>query len=227
MRARARLATEMMMLAGWLAPASAQVVPLRTVPVASGDQFLMLPSATVAMGGVRLAVDDSLADAWSNPAKGVLVEETALLGSPTYYAISNDGGGGRTLPFAGLFVGSSWFGGAALALQQVEHDRSTGLEGDPWIDSWPEARRLSDRFARNLYASGYFGRRLGSDWSIGLGVSASRLDAMDGVDLLYAGADRIEQSGGAEEVRVGAHHDGDGDRLSLLLLHSRLSMTHD
>ena len=77
-------------------PTSPQIIPIRTVPVASGDQFLMLPSTSGAMGGVHLAVDDSLADAWSNPAKGVLIAETAFLASPTFYSISERGGGGRT-----------------------------------------------------------------------------------------------------------------------------------
>jgi hypothetical protein len=50
---------------------------------------------------------------------------------------------------------------------------------------------------------------------------------MDGVDLLYAGADRIEQRGSTQEVRLGLHRAGELERLSLLLLHSRVSMKHD
>jgi hypothetical protein len=184
----------------------------------------------MAMGGVTLAVDDPLADAWSNPAKGSLVTESAFVGSPTFYAISNGGGGGRTLPVAGLFSGSRWFGGAALALQQVE-DAGAGTGGNPvfgpQIDWWQPPRRLGDAFSRNLYASGYIGVRLGSAWSLGVGSAASALDAMDGVDLLYSGAERIEQSGSTQDVRVGLHRQGPTDQLSLLLLHSRVSMTHD
>ncbi|HUP52313.1 MAG TPA: hypothetical protein VM198_07545 [Longimicrobiales bacterium] len=209
------------------APASAQVIPLRTVPVASGDQFLMLPSATMGMGGVRLAVDDTLADAWSNPAKGSLVSETAFLGSPTYYGISNNGGGGRTFPIAALVTGSTLFGGGALALQQIEDG---GPEDffccDPWW-GWSQPRRISDSFSRNLYASGFVGVRLGSAWAVGIGGSAASLDAMDGVDLLYAGSDRIEQSGSTQDIRVGVYHAAERDRLELTLLHSRVSMEHD
>jgi hypothetical protein len=50
---------------------------------------------------------------------------------------------------------------------------------------------------------------------------------MDGVDLLYAGASRIDQRGGMGDVRLGLHRSGGRDRLSILLLHSRVSMTHD
>jgi hypothetical protein len=50
---------------------------------------------------------------------------------------------------------------------------------------------------------------------------------MDGVDLLYAGSDRIEQSGSTNDVRVGVYHAGERDRVELVLLHSRVSMEHD
>lgn len=200
---------------------SAQIIPIRTVPVASGDQFLMLPSQTLSMGGVTVAVDDSLADGWSNPAKGRLIRESAFVGSPTYYSISENGGGGRTFPVAGLLAGSSWFGGAALALQEIENPMEGGglccFEG-----------RLSDEFRRNLYVSAFAGRTIGrGPWSAGIGASAASLGAMDGVDLLYAGADRIEQSGSMQDVRVGLYREGLGSRVAIVVLHSRVSMTHD
>ena len=69
-------------------------------------------------------------------------------------------------------------------------------------------RTLSEAFGRNLYAS-------------------ARLGAMDGVDLLYSGAQRIGQSGGMSDVRLGLYRTGERDRLSLLVLHSRVSMTHE
>jgi hypothetical protein len=219
------LLTACAMLAS-VARAGAQVIPLRTVPVASGDQFLMLPSAAMGMGGVTLAVDDTLADAWTNPAKGALVGETSFLGSPTYYGISNNGGGGRTFPISALVAGSTLFGGGALALQQIENGGpDDGFWGDPWW-GWSGPRRISDSFSRNLYARGFVGVRLGA-WAVGVGGSAASLDAMDGVDLLYAGSDRIEQSGSTQDVRVGVYRAGERDRMELLLLHARVSMEHD
>jgi hypothetical protein len=229
MRTSVRIACSLLALSLAAASAGAQIVPLRTVPVASGDQFLLLPSATMGMGGVRVAVEDSLGDAWTNPAKGALVTESAFIGSPTYYSIEN-GGGGRTFPMAGMFTGTTWFAGGALALQQIENDTPDDFFiASPWLDIWPPStpRRLSDASSRNLYASGYVGLRLGSRWSVGLGLGASALDAMDGVDLLYAGSDRIEQSGGTQDIRLGVNARGDTDRLALILLHSRISMKHD
>ncbi|MEC9016045.1 MAG: hypothetical protein VYD37_06140, partial [Gemmatimonadota bacterium] len=77
---------------------TAQLIPIRTVPVASGDQFLTVPSETLGMGGVMIALDDSLADGWVNPAKGVFIGESSFLGAPTFYGISDHGGGGKTFP---------------------------------------------------------------------------------------------------------------------------------
>jgi hypothetical protein len=216
-------------------PATAQTIPIRTVPVASGDQFLMLPSATMGMGGVHLALDDSLGDAWANPAKGVLIGESAFLGSPTFYSISRQGGAGRTFPVAGLFAGPDWFGGGALALQQIENeDTDRGFfVAAPRIDiccfacCGPVGTTLSERLGTNVYANAFLGRRLGPEWSIGLAASGGRLGMMDGVDLLYANAERIEQSGSVSDVRVGLYRSGVRDRFSLLLLHNRVSMTHE
>ena len=230
---RRRLALAMSLVTGALAasPTSAQLIPIRTVPVASGDQFRLLPSKTMAMGGVRYAVDDTLADPWSNPASGVRNESTRFLGSPTFYSISNGGGGGRSFPVAGLFAGDDWFAGATLALQQIENPGTDSpifvTEPAPDVCCFG-ARTLGETFGRNVYAAGFVGRRIGTGpWSIGVGISAAQLDAMDGVDLLYAGADRIEQSGSIKDFRLGLVRDGGRDRLSLVAVHNRVSMEHD
>ncbi|MCG6958134.1 MAG: hypothetical protein LJF04_19265, partial [Gemmatimonadetes bacterium] len=207
----------------------AQIIPVRTVPLATGDQFLFLPSVSSAMGGVGFALDDSLADPWSNPAKGVFVSEAALLSSPTFFAVSRHGGSGRTVPVAGLLTGGGWSGGAALAMQQLEGSR----DRTPWIEPlsmWSQFRTelLSDESARNLYAQLFAARRLaGGPWSIGVGASVSSLDALGGVDVLYPNATRIVQSGGTDDVRVGLYHRGAGERLSLVVARSHISMTHD
>jgi hypothetical protein len=181
------------------------------------------------MGGVTVAVDDPLGDGWTNPAKGSLVEGTEFLGSPTFYGISGNGGGGRTFPIAGLVAGPRVFGGLSLALQQIEDSSASDFFfSRPWLDIGPQpTQRISDSFSRNLYAAGFVGLRLGAAWSVGVGGSAAALDAMDGVDLLYAGSDRIEQSGGVQDVRVGAYHASERNRTELLLLHQRVSMEHD
>ena len=201
--------------------ANAQLIPIRTVPVASGDQFLTVPSATLGMAGTRIAVDDSIADVWSNPAKGVFIEAPAILGAPTFYRVSGDGGGGKTLPFTGLLRNGDWFGGASVALQVV----SGGALGGFWGGS-PD--RLSSQSARNLYGRAAVGRKLNdAGWSVGLAVSRAGLNAMAGVDLLYAGAERVDQQGDVTDVRAGVFRDGQRDRLGLTLIHNRVSMEHE
>ena len=196
------------------APATleAQLITIRTVPVASGDQFLTTPSATLGMGGVRFAIDDSIADPWSNPAKGVFVTESALLGSPAYYGIYGtfDGGGGKTFPLTGLMSGSHWFGGVSVALQQVANE-GLGI----------------DESLRNLYGRGYVGRKVGrAGWSVGAALSTAWLNAMDGVDLLYSGSRRIDQRGSVTDMRAGAYRTGEGDRIGFTVVHNRVSMAH-
>ena len=186
----------------------AQVLTVKSVPVAAGDQFLLLPSRSLAMGGVTLALDDALGDSWDNPAKGVLVRESVLLASPTFYGLSGDNGGARSFPVAALLRGSRWFGGLAFALQQVQNERSTPTFSSFAFDIWApsSAELLSDRSARNVYARGFVGARLGEgSWSVGLGLSAAGLHAVDGVDLLYANAQRIAQHGSTADVRVGVY----------------------
>lgn len=213
-----------------------QLIPIRTVPVASGDQFRLAPEARMGMGSVRYAVNDSLADGWSNPARGGDLSGSVFLASPTFYGISDAGGAGRSFPVAGLFTGSRWFGGASLALQQVENDPGRGGLVFPAIDfvcccdpCWPGGggETLSERFGRNLYAKGFVGTRLGEGWAVGFGLGAASLQAMDGVDLLYAGSDRIEQSGQIVDIRLGLDRQGERDRVGLALVHNRVSMEHD
>ena len=212
------------LLALLLAPAphlDAQLIPIRTVPVASGDQFLTVPSANLGMAGTGIAVDDSIADLWSNPAKGVFITEPAILGAPTFFHVSDDGGAAKTFPFTGLLRHGAWFGGASVALQQVNAGRSRGFWGAP-------ANRLSDRSARNLYGRVAVGRTLGeSGWSVGGAISRAGLEAMTGVEKLYAGADRIDQEGAVTDLRAGLFRDGGRDRLGFTVIHNRVSMEHE
>ena len=198
---------------------NAQLIPIRTVPVASGDQFLTVPAATLGMAGTRIVVDDSIADIWSNPAQGVFINESVFLGAPTFYGVSDEGGAGKTFPFTGLLREGDWFGGASVALQQV----SGGLQG-----RFRGGNRLSEQSARNLYGRMAIGRALGdAGWSVGLAISRASLTAMSGVDQLYAGADRIDQEGGVTDLRAGVFRDGERDRVGFTVIHNRVSMEHD
>jgi len=213
------------------APGSGQIVPVKTVPVASGDQFLLFPSRSLAMGGVSLALSDTLGDPFQNPGTGGRLPESFFFASPAYYSISGRNGSGRTLPIGTLFRSGEWFGGGAVTLQEV-----VGADREPWFvrpELWMSSavhnQVLLERSARNLYAFGILGRRLPeSGISVGLSGSYADLGAVDGVDLLYALSQEIRQSGHLSELRLGVLKEWEGDRsLELLLLRTRLRMTHD
>ncbi len=211
------------------APVIGQVVSLKTVPVATGDQFLTLPSERLGMGGVSIALDDALLDPFTNPAKGSLVEQSTLLGTPTFYGISNENGAGKTLPLAALFRSQKGFGGFSFGLQQIEGgDRRDGFfvpVDAVWVG--PEAR-LSELSATNVYAHGVVGLELGdSGLSLGAGASWAGLNALDGVEHLYSRADGIEQAGHAVDYRVGLFSNREGRHVEAVIVHNRFSMVHD
>lgn len=220
--------------------AGAQVVPLKTIPVASGDQFLLFPSENLAMGSVGVALPDTLGDPFRSPATGSRVRESVFFTSPTFYGISDRNGSGRSLPVGVLFTSGDWFSGAAFALQELKGAERDGVWPVWWeVDRapsfssfWPgpaPGQDLSEASARNLYAFGLLGYRF-PQRGISVGVSASYADlgAVDGVDLLYAQSQKIEQSGHASDVRLGVLKEWeDGRSLELLLLRSSLRMSHD
>lgn len=212
------------------APAAAQLLHIRTVPVATGDQFLTHPTARLGMAGVGIALDDRLADPFLNPAAGARVEQTQLFASGGYYRIGDAGGDGRTLPLGALVTRGSWFGTASLALQQLTPPQRGGCCFSPW-DPWgpTDPNALSNRAATNLYGSATAGRRLGDGrTSVGLGLAYAGLDAVDGVELLYANSAAIRQDGGIMDLRVGLSREMEGDRRAeLVLLHNRVDMKHD
>ena len=211
------------------APVAGQLISLKTVPVATGDQFLTLPSERLGMGGVAIALDDALLDPFVNPAKGSLIEESALLSAPTFYGISNGNGAGRTLPLSVLFRSDKGFGGFSFALQQIEGGDRGGVFFLPVDAVWvgPPAR-LNDLSATNVYADGVIGLELGeTGLSLGAGVSWSGLEALDGVEHLYSLADGIDQSGHAVDYRLGLFSNREGRHFEAVIVHNRFSMTHD
>lgn len=194
----------------------AQIVTPRTVPVHQADQFDILPSSRGGMANVWIALDDSLLDPFVNPAKVTRHRQGSMFALPSFHSISENRGGGRTVPFGGYFASGDWGGAVAVAIQQI--DRVNVAFGAP----------ISERSATNQYLSGVLGRRLSNGVSIGLGVQLAAIGAIDGVDLLYAGSDTIRQNGSMADLRLGLTKTWEGNRvLDVVLLHSRTSMDHD
>jgi hypothetical protein len=210
--------------------AAAQLINLKTIPVAAGDQFLFLPSANVGMGGVAIALDDPLLDPFVNPARGARIGAAQVFMLPTYYGISRNAGNAKTLSLGGLFGGSGAFGGGTLVLQQLERgDEFFGPMPVRALDAAilpPDA--LSARSARNLYASFIGGLKLADGWAVGGGALIADLNAMDGVEHLYALASGIQQSGSMADLRLGVLRTTErGATIEALALYDRFDMAHD
>ena len=222
------------------APVRAQLIPIKTIPIAQGDQFQIFPANNLGMGSVSIALADSLNDPFVNPAMGTRLAGARFFSSPTVYSVSRNAGGGRSLPFAALARSREWYGGLALALQQVDPSRPPGpdqffgvatpndvrpLVADPRIPQ-PDTRAHG-----NEYAFAMVGRDLsGSNISIGASALWTGLHALDGVDLLYAGSRRVVQRGHTLDLRVGAVKAWPGQwgarSLEALILHNDFAATH-
>ena len=199
------------------APATAQLVTPRTVPVMQDEQFDIYPSSRPGLAGISIAIDDTLSDPFTNPAKATRLKGFTLSTAPYSHSISGNRGGGRTLPIGFFARSGSWAIAAVGAMQQL--DRA----GPTWN------RPTSEQTATNQYLSGSIAHRF-DDQGLSVGLSATHADlaAVDGVDLLYAGSDRIDQSGSFNDFRLGATKEWEpGHVFELMVLRNTTDMRHD
>jgi hypothetical protein len=208
-------------------PLAAQSISLKTVPIATGEQYLIFPSRALGMGGLSIAYDDPLRDAFANPARGTRLRGTWLISSPTTYGDGDAANvSGHTLPLAITFGGERWFGTATVALQELA---TPNRQQFWWIPELADGPLLQDDAATNAYLAGSIGRSFDSGRTA-VAVSAYRadLDAIDGVGQLYANSADIGQSGTITDLRVGVLRDLGGDRtLEGMVGRSDVDMTHD
>jgi len=223
----------------------AQLIQVKTVPLAQGNQFQIFPSANLGMGSIGVALPDSVLDPFVNPATGARVQRSRFFGSPTVYSVSHDAGGGRSLPLALLMRRADWYGGLALAVQQVDPSRPPQsnigvvdiLPPGPGGPIRPGSVAVTPGEAHgNQFAFAMLGRSLPEHHlSVAGSVLWNGLHAVDGVDLMYANSRRLEQSGHSVDLRLGAlkewrrdSADGGGIRsLEAILLHNRFAATHE
>ena len=215
--------------------AAAQLIPIKTVPVAEGDQFSFFPSANLGMAGVSIAVPDTLLDPFGNPAKASRLRGTHFFGSPSFYSVSSNTGSGRTLPLGAFAQRGTSYGGFVLALQEVSGPRRDGFGPvfavDPAASSVIGTTEVppTPRNRTNQYAVAMVGRTI-PEARVSVAASAfwSGLTAIDGVDLLYAGSQNIKQFGQSLDFRVGMLKEWAGHRsLEAVVVHNRFAMTHD
>ncbi len=222
--------------------APAQSIPIHTVPLVPADQFDIFPSYLLAMGGVSIALPDTLHDPFVNPAKGARLRAGRLFSSPTVYSVSHDAGAGRTLPFGAFAPVGSWFGGLAFALQQVDLSHPSSSSVNTPVALADTAVLVGGGLAPSIadlgpgppshgneLAFAMIGKRLpGAGLSVAGSVSWAKLRAVDGVDLLYPGSARVNQFGETVDARLGLLKEWGGDRsFEAIVLHERFRMTHD
>jgi hypothetical protein len=208
--------------------AAAQVISLKTIPVAAGDQFLLFPSDKLGMGGVAIALDDSLLDPFINPAKGARLSESRVFAAPTFYSMSQNAGSARSLPVGVLFRSGRTFGGGMAALQQLKAGDQVFWPGPFFERAVLPPDALSRRSATNKYVFLTLGTVLPGEVALGASAFLADLNAIDGVEHLYAMASSIEQSGSVEDFRFGLTKSFGNDRtLEAVLVHNRFDMDHD
>ncbi|OGT99070.1 MAG: hypothetical protein A2085_05965 [Gemmatimonadetes bacterium GWC2_71_10] len=223
-------------LAGAVRTGHAQLIEIRTAPVAIGDQFEIFPSQNFGMGSVTIAIRDSLRDPFTNPALGARIGRNGrFFSSPTMFSVSHGAGGGRTLPLGAMGSAGGWFGVLAGAIQQVDPSRPADpffpvvpLRGTLDIVPQPAPTVSTPRGYGNNYLFGLMGRRLAAGLSLAGSVSWAGLHGVDGVDMLYAGSQSVDQRGSALDLRLGLLKEWRGGAsLQAVMLHNRFAMTHD
>ena len=164
------------MLLGAMAAAHGQLVSPKTVPIRQDDQFAIFPSARAGMGGLSIALDDSLADPFVNPAKAWMAGKGMVFTAPFDHTITGGHGGGRTLPLGGVGSLGDWAGSFVVAWQDLNHTASSNA--------------LNVGASDNRYTQFGLARRFANDLSVGGSAYYARVHALDGLDLLYDGRRR-------------------------------------
>ena len=213
----------------------AQEIAVKSIPVATGSQFLLYPSEYASMGGGGIALEDALGDPYDNPAKGVNIRRNYFASTPQYYSIgatsNSQGHGTRTLPVGALVRNGRYFGGFTLAWQEMlrrqftEPGRfmmgSNGRASVLTVRAWPEWS------ATNLYLSITGGAELRSGLSAGFSAFRANLNGLGGVQLLYLQGDNVDQDGSMNTYKLGLYQKWpDGRTAEVVAQHHRFQMTH-
>ena len=226
---------------GWLLlvlplTATAQQIPVKTVPVATGNQFMIFPSQNMSMGGVSIALADPLYDAFVNPAKGISIQGVRFTGTPSYYGISmrddflDDASSTRTLPVGMLVRQGTLFGGAVMAWQEMTKQDNTPccFPQNAWL-SGPVRQERSSTTRNNVYAFAMGGAQLpGTNLSVGMSAFTADLNGLEGVRLLYSDGNRVDQDGKMSSFRLGLFQQwDDGRSAELTVQRHRFKMDHE
>jgi hypothetical protein len=200
----------------------AQLISIKSIPVAEGDQFSIFPSQNISIGGVSIALEDPLLDPFLNPAKVTGSGGSWFYSSPGYYGISDENGSGKTLPIGGILRQKNWFAGVALAIQTLSTPQGSNIV--------PASNNiaLNEFSAGNQYYYVMYGRSLPEkNLSVGINLFAANLSALEGVELLYPQSSSIQQDGKIIDTRLGFFGTlASGDEFEALILLNHFKMIH-
>lgn len=211
----------------------AQLITVKTAPIADGGQFAFLPSANLGMGGLSIALADSTLDPFVNPAKGARLSGTRLFGAPTFFSVSRKAGGGFTLPLGTSVSKGAWFTQLAVAMQELDRVGNNDQVFAPTaLDAVPVNGSIvvddGHLSRQNRFVHALLGRRLPDHTSVAASVSWWTLNAIDGVELYYRGSQRVRQHGEALDLRLGMLRDlGHGQSIEAIAVHNRFAVNQD
>lgn len=200
----------------------AQFIGIKTLPLASGEQFNLFPSQNESFGGMNIAMTDAWAEAFSNPAKGF---SAGLFFLPAVSTISNNLGGTATVPVAWHFNNKNFLGSVMFSWQRLKgasagQNRFIGRE----IAALPE-KTAEDAQNRYIFAS--LGKSFRDNRWAGISLLYADISAVSGVDILYPNAESVTQKGDMTEVRAALHKKTKDMEWSVQALYRNFEMLQD
>jgi hypothetical protein len=208
--------------------AAAQVIAVKTRPMAVGDQFTFFPAPNAGLGGASIALADRQYDPFVNPAKGARLPSSFAFSAPTFFSVSKTSGGGSTFPIGVMAKSGSTFGGIGLAIQSINRANDDGPQVNFPVPEQTSSGESSPSHT-NRYAYVLAGRSFDR---AGLSFAASALwsglSAVDGIDQMYIDSRGVDQSGRTSDVRFGVMKQWKGgESLDAVVVYNRFDLSHD
>lgn len=211
--------------------ASGQIIPIKTVPLATGNQFSIFPSTNLASGGISVAADDRLSDPFTNPAKGYSVDGMLVLSAPQLYSVSIDRstseGSGISLPLGILARKGNFFGGLYWARQQLSSESHSIPGVTPALSA--TVAGIPNDPENNTYTFATLGTAIPeADLAVGASAFWGELNSVEGVDLLFPRSPQVLQNGTVAEYRVSATRMMEGNQeIGVVVVRSVFKMRYD
>lgn len=220
-----------LVILGAMSNATGQIIPIKTVPLATGSQFSIFPSANIASGGLSVAAEDELSDPFTNPAKGFSMNGMRVLSAPQMYSVSiqrgTSEGSGFSLPLGVLAKHGDFFGGLYWARQQLSSERNSASGITP--PSSGSLTGMTDDPENNTYTFAMLGTTIpGTEIAVGASALWGDLNSVEGVNLLFPRSPKVLQNGTLTHYRIGVMRTMESDRqFDAVIVRSIFKMRYD